>query len=81
MDEQDKSSAGNDNGAAIFVAVVGWIIILLGIIFGIVFGPNQSNEYAYPATIIYWFVGLIIGTFFIGLAEVIRLLNKIAIRK
>lgn len=73
-----------DNNVSQFLFITGIIFIVLGFIGGLVLGTYEESTYfgaesqiIWSVVIVYWFSGFVSGLFFIGLSEIVKLLNKI----
>ncbi|XID94165.1 hypothetical protein ACF3MZ_06480 [Paenibacillaceae bacterium WGS1546] len=65
------------NFVALALTVIGIAIYAIGLVGGILLSRNEANEIVWRAVWISWFWTFVAGTFFIGIAEMIKLLDKI----
>jgi hypothetical protein len=56
---------------------IGILFIAIGFITGIAFAEDEYGNFLISVAIYYWLTGTIVGFFFIGLAEIINLLQKL----
>ncbi len=74
----DYSNIDNDNKTANAIRIIGIIIFAVGFILGIVMGVQEEN---FITTIVFWFVTTIAGIPFLGIAEIISLLDALVHKK
>lgn len=74
---QETSVSGGIPGIAICFYIVGFIVLLAGLIIGIQFGNSGIREFGWIPAVICWSVTLIGSLFMFGFGKVISLLNEI----
>lgn len=82
VEEKKKNANLEDinNTVASALCVIAWIIYIVAFIAGIGFGIDAAeyySEFNFIVALIYWVIGLISGTMFLGFAEIIKLLEAI----
>ena len=65
-----------DNPIASILTVIAMVVYILGFIVGWYYGVDRWGEPS-GLMIVYWIVAFILGTVYLGLAEIIKLLTKI----
>lgn len=74
-DNQDTSKP--TNGMAVFMTIVAVTIYIVGLVAGIVIGKNFGGYwFSWTSASICWFAGFVYGSLFLGVSEIIKLLNK-----
>jgi len=56
---------------------IGIVIIIVGFILGISFGIAQYGEFSFVPALYWWLSGIVSGFLFIGMSEIVNLLQKI----
>lgn len=75
-DDDDEENISKNN-MAIFMTVVAVTIYIVGLVVGIVLGNNLGGYwFSWTSASICWFVGFVYGSLFLGVSEIIKLLNK-----
>ena len=68
------------NAVAKALTISAWIVYLVGFVVGIMMGTNTTrygDEFHFITALIYWIITFISGTTFLGLAEIIKILEYI----
>ncbi len=68
--------SGGHNFIATLLTVIAWIVYASGIICGIAYGVDWLGNPTFMI-LVYWIVGFVVGTIYLGFAEVIKLLSEI----
>src|SRR5690606_13527207 len=69
-----------ENRVAAILYIIGWGVMILGLIFGLVFGRVETGyhtEIIWPIFFTCLFAGFLCGITWIGFAEIIKLLHSI----
>lgn len=76
--EDDENISESTNGIAIFMTIVAVTIYIVGLVVGIVMGKNFGHygNFEWVSAAICWFAGFVYGSLFLGVSEIIKLLNK-----
>ena len=73
--QTEKNESKHKNTIATILSVMAWIAYIAGFILGIVLGNDFYNDSF--IMLIYWISGFVVGTIYLGFAEVIKLLSEI----
>ena len=79
----NADSEPDKNTIASVLTFIAWTIFIFGFIAGIAFGNTETGrryhekEFSFAIAAIYWCLSFISGTVFLGLAEIIKLLDSI----
>lgn len=65
------------NVISTFLLGIGIVIIVVGFILGISFGIDQYGEFSLAPALYWWLSGIVSGFIFIGMSEIVNLLQKI----
>lgn len=75
--EDDQDTSKPTNGIAVFMTIVAVTIYIVGLVVGIVTGKNFGGYwFSWTSASICWFAGFVYGSLFLGVSEIIKLLNK-----
>ena len=87
-----QTPIAHKNKIANILTIIAYIIYIGSFILGIVMGnqevtylgdigPETSNQFVFTITLTYWAAGLVSGTLFLAIAEIIKLLQTLVDRQ
>jgi len=65
------------NTVSVCLLGIGVLFLALGLISGIAFAKDEYGDFLIQIALYWWLSGIVVGFFFIGLAEIINLLQKL----